>query len=335
MNSAPFNASAISDPLTTLKTQLCTKWWKLDSEPDDSTVFRYKLCIRNQKILDGQFKFLVQLNNDRTTKRRTPQIISTVTPAFDSAVFNFNKVSAAEVLLEDVAIDVGNDVVVTASFLINNSPMTPHHMLICPARAANLPQILTAPAIAVAVRVLRLFNDRSYRICYNSPGAWASVNHLHLHVLHVPQRLYVENVPLRPLNDKSTLASAVHRIDDQFGPVDGLAFRVAHTDSPVTVAEHVMRLVNALCERQIPHNIFFTIAEQDDSIIRIFVFPKEHHSATKEFSTFNVAACELSGYVTIGNADQYAIVNEAMIVAKMRAEVGGSCERIVDELGLE
>lgn len=350
------HAHAATSPL---KQRLCTKWSTLAAQPD-STAFRYKLSIRDEKTLDGKFKFFVQLNNDRTAKRRAPQIISTVTPAFDASAFNFNNVPAVEVLLPDVAIvtDGDDDVddktaakTTNVSFLVNNSPMTPHHMLVCPERAANQPQVLTASAVAVAVRLLRTFADRSYRLCYNSPGAWASVNHLHLHVLHVPARLYVENVPLQRIDGSNdddhhasttttTTTPVLYRIDGQFGPVDGLAFRVMPSDAPCAVGERVMRLVRGLCERQIPHNVFFTMAEHraddDDTnpaaIIRIFVFPKEHHSQAKEFSTMNMASCELSGYVTIGNADHYAIVSEEMIVARMRAEVGGACERIVGEL---
>lgn len=35
---------------------------------------------------------------------------------------------------------------------------------------------------------------RSFRIGYNSPGALASVNHLHLHLLYIERKLYLTEV---------------------------------------------------------------------------------------------------------------------------------------------
>lgn len=80
------------------------------------------------------------------------------------------------------------------TFLINNSPLTEHHILICPDLKGNLSQVLTASAVECGIEVLRQLNDRRYRIGYNSPGAWASVNHLHMHLLKIEEELYIERV---------------------------------------------------------------------------------------------------------------------------------------------
>lgn len=82
---------------------------------------------------------------------------------------------------------------VIVSYLINNSPLTKYHVLLCPQLAEQRSQILTDDAIKSAIDILSGFNDRCYRIGYNSPGALASVNHLHLQLLYVEQQLYIEN----------------------------------------------------------------------------------------------------------------------------------------------
>lgn len=78
------------------------------------------------------------------------------------------------------------------TFLINNSPLTKYHSLICPNVTENLPQILTLNSIRFATDVIMGINDRNYRIGFNSLGAFASVNHLHFHLIWIEEQLYVE-----------------------------------------------------------------------------------------------------------------------------------------------
>lgn len=80
------------------------------------------------------------------------------------------------------------------TFLINSSPLTRYHSLICPSLSDNLSQILTEQSIRFAVDVLRGFDDNCYRIGFNSLGALASVNHLHMHLMHIETDLFIENV---------------------------------------------------------------------------------------------------------------------------------------------
>lgn len=173
---------------TRVKLELTRRWNMLES---NTNVFRYKLNVTDSKLVGSQFKFLVQLNSDRTTKRRQPQQIPTLNPAFDANAFNFNKVMPEEVLLR---ITSGDDSFSVVSCLVNNSPLTKYHSLLCPDVTANQPQILTLAAVAFSVRLLQSFADNKYKIGYNSPGAHASVNHLHMHLIYLEERLFVEDV---------------------------------------------------------------------------------------------------------------------------------------------
>jgi GDP-D-glucose phosphorylase len=129
------------------------------------------------------------LNEDRTAKRRKPQKIDSITPKFNEDAFNFTKIDDSEYIFNVVYKPKS----MTVSFLINQSPLTLYHSLICPRLMDQLPQILTRDSIEFAMRLLLAMGDRKFRIGYNSPGALASVNHLHLHLISVTEELYVEN----------------------------------------------------------------------------------------------------------------------------------------------
>lgn len=77
-------------------------------------------------------------------------------------------------------------------FLINNSPLTKYHLLIVPEVEKNHPQVMTQVCIELAIEIMKSTEDKFIRLGYNSPGALASVNHLHLHLLHVDRELYTE-----------------------------------------------------------------------------------------------------------------------------------------------
>lgn len=86
------------------------------------------------------------------------------------------------------------------TFLVNNSPITKYHSLICPRLTDNQPQIITKESIEFAIDLITGLNDRSYRIGYNSLGAFSSVNHLHMHLINVPEKMYVEDAVSTQLN---------------------------------------------------------------------------------------------------------------------------------------
>lgn len=106
---------------------------------------------------------------------------------FNKNEFNFNKIDAREILLEITIQDV------LVSFLINNSPLTKYHLLIVPDVKANLPQIMNEKCLQIALEIIRSTEDNYFRIGYNSPGALASVNHLHVHLLYIEKDLYLED----------------------------------------------------------------------------------------------------------------------------------------------
>lgn len=318
--------SATGSP-TTLQTLICTRWTDLAHQ--SPSPFRYRLRdAPEQRTLAGRFAFFAQLNVDRCTKRRAPQTIATVRPAFDAAAFHFNRIAAAELLAEctQVAADIDCD----CSLLINCSPLTHWHTLLCPQRAAQRPQILTTDAVVCSVRLLRQhFPERRWRIGYNSPGAAASVNHLHLHLLHVDERLWVDDVRLAPYAPAT--ADRVWRIASD-RPTEAFVFRIDGDTRVSPVSADVGRLIERLCDRNVPHNVL--IANADAGEQRVFVFARAAHGSaqTKDVAAFNVAVCELSGFVPLGDAELYARLTEADVVERMAEQAGDVWGRLAPEV---
>lgn len=128
------------------------------------------------------------MNKDRSELRRKPQKIQSVKPEFKLNEFNFNKADSNEILFNILDEDS------RITFLINNSPLTKFHSLIVPDMITNQSQIIDKNCIKFGIRLMFLFNQRAFRVGYNSPGALASVNHLHMHLLYIEENLCVENV---------------------------------------------------------------------------------------------------------------------------------------------
>lgn len=124
--------------------------------------------------------------------RRVPQTITSIVQPFNENLFNFKKVNKCEVVLQCQS-QLNSELSGSTTFIVNNSPLTKFHTLICPRVNENLSQVITKECIEFAIDFLTGLNNRNYRIGYNSLGAFASVNHLHLHLLQIPEKLYIEN----------------------------------------------------------------------------------------------------------------------------------------------
>ena len=114
-----------------------------------------------------------QFDPDHSKMKRKP-LSATVPPVrkpVNRDEFNFTKVNDREVLLYTDE----------ATYLVNVSPLWFGHMLLVPSYRDVLPQVLTPEGIAVALKSLKRFRP-SVRLMFNSMAAWASVNHLHLHI---------------------------------------------------------------------------------------------------------------------------------------------------------
>lgn len=142
-----------------------------------------------QKKKTLQIVFILQLNPERNELRRTPQTLRTLREPFDENKFNFKQITTNELLS---ILDYNKEKI---SFIINKSPLTRYHIMICPNIEMGHKQQLTKSSLRFSIDFLRsLLSMEQYylRIGYNSPGASSSVNHLHLHLLAIEKELYID-----------------------------------------------------------------------------------------------------------------------------------------------
>lgn len=268
----------------------------------DRGLFRYHLGDLQTRILPGTMRYVAQLNISRGTERRKPQEILSVQQGFNPKQFNFNKINRDEVIGEMVKVTDGGPS--TMVVLINVSPLEFGHCLFVPDPSMCFPQVLTKFAIQSGMESVFLSSHPGFRVGFNSLGALASVNHLHLHGYYLNQQLSIESTAAEPLVPERSF----HLLLDFPG---GYLF-YATSEKVEEVARAVCRCTDFLVESNIAHNVFMTRGcppwdgGQDGDRhcrrgVRVVVFPRLSCFGCKEESAFNVALCELAGHLPFKN----------------------------------
>ncbi|XP_030385270.1 GDP-D-glucose phosphorylase 1 [Scaptodrosophila lebanonensis] len=294
-------------------------WMQLHSMPG---VFSYELNATKARVLSGKCNFYAELNKDRSMKRRLPQTIENLNPKFKPSHFNFNKVNTIEQLM----IIEHNDRQV--HMIVNKSPITQYHTLICPDVKKNLVQKITAESLLFCITFMRHINDGNIRIGYNSPGALASVNHLHYHLVHMPQDLYIDKVELEHLADGYT-----YRLSSKL-PTEAVCFVFNSNDTKALVrekVENIHRLTEWMCDQNLPHNLFITHDRRDlnkPGKVLVYVFARSKFCVTKDLAHFNVGFCELAGYIPLGDDTKLQSLTEKMVVERVR-DISGDAYKSV------
>ncbi|KAB5565578.1 hypothetical protein PHYPO_G00243210 [Pangasianodon hypophthalmus] len=284
-------------------------------------LFRYHLGDLETRVLPGECGYVAQLNIQRGIERRKPQVILSVQQQFDPKLFNFNKINSAEILFEMHKAEVisaeegraPNGSCASCAVIINASPLEFGHCLLVPEPSRCHPQILTPLALQIGVESLFLSADPGYRVGFNSLGAFASVNHLHLHGYYLNHALRIECARAELIFPSKSL----YRLVDF--PKAFMFYTDGHEDARATAAT-VCRLTDLLVERNIAHNVFMTRGchpdSEDEAVsslrhgVRIFIWPRVSCFGTKEESAFNVALCELAGHLPFKNREDYEGLDE-------------------------
>ncbi|KAJ8720973.1 hypothetical protein PYW08_006438 [Mythimna loreyi] len=304
----------IGDGSTTFISLLTTKWDEIHEAMD---VFRYKIDKLEERIVDGSY--LLQLNPDRQSKRRTPEEMNNIFQPFDEKKFNFNKVSPKEILfsIED---EGGNKHTV----LINVSPVSRYHSLLCPYVDKCLPQVVTPESLDLAVQIMFLIEDRTVRIGFNSICAFASVNHLHYHFFVEKNILAVEKVKWQNFKED------VYLLDKSF-PVPAFCFQVQRHSSTKTL----WKVLEYFLKKSIAHNILMTKIRRiggPEDVVNVIVWPRRNTNGAKKLAAFNVAVLELSGWFPIYDAESFKNLDAKGLEAELLKWVRDDFENICEEL---
>ncbi|KAK7878206.1 hypothetical protein WMY93_031158 [Mugilogobius chulae] len=287
------------------------------TERMDKGLFRYKLNDLQTRVLPGSCGYVAQLNIQRGVERRKPQEILSIQQEFNDKQFNFNKINPAEIIFEMTkCVKSANHLNVPSKMLVlvNVSPLEFGHCLFVPDPLQCYPQILTKFAIEVGIESVLLSSDPGFRVGFNSLGAFASVNHLHLHGYYLDHELALESIGV----EKLVPEKAFYRV------VDYHAGFVFYTEAKFVekVAENISKVTDFLVKHNIAHNLFLTrgcppchhkpsgTESSSRKGVRIFVWPRKSCFGAKEESALNVALCELAGHLPFKNKTDFEKATE-------------------------
>ncbi|XP_057693283.1 GDP-D-glucose phosphorylase 1 [Corythoichthys intestinalis] len=281
-------------------------------------LLRYTLGDLQTRILPGSCGFVAQLNVKRGIERRKPQEILSIKQVFNANQFNFNKINPDEIIFEmikdcDEEQKIGHQpckIVV----LVNVSPLEFGHCLFVPDPTRCFPQVLTRFSIQVGIESVLLSSDPAFRVGFNSLGAFASVNHLHLHGYYLKHKLNIESLPCRPVLP----GKGFHTLT---GFPSGFLF-YTESECVEVVANTIGHVTDFLVEANVAHNLFMTRGcppcEQNDNLlrkgVRIAVWPRVACFGTKEESALNVALCELAGHLPFKNKKDFELATESHVI---------------------
>lgn len=290
-------------------------------------LFRYHLGDLQTRILPGPHGYVAQLNIQRGIERRKPQEILSIQQEFNAKQFNFNKINPEEVICEmikdteqDRALEDNGQLFKPCRMvvLVNVSPLEFGHCLFVPDPSRCFPQVLTRFAIQVGIESVLLSSNPGFRVGFNSLGAFASVNHLHLHGYYLDHKLEIESVSVKPLVPEK----GFYRLPDF--PTGFLFY--AESEEVEKVARAICKVTDVLVDGNIAHNLFLTrgcqpcdyIQKEKDCCsrrgVRIAVWPRISCFGAKEESAFNVALCELAGHLPFKNKKDYELTTEKDVV---------------------
>lgn len=302
-------SSGTASSLTNFDTAVRAGW----TDRMDRGLFRYHLGDLQTRVLPGSHGFVAQLNIARGTERRKPQEILSIQQGFNPQQFNFNKINPDEVILEMEKDAPGGAEACRMLVLINVSPLEFGHCLLVPDPTLCLPQVLTKFAIQAGIESLFLSSDPGFRVGFNSLGALASVNHLHLHGYYLDQPLQIESMAAEPLVPDRGL----YRLLDFPG---GYLFYTT-SECVEDVAGAVCQCTDFLVESNTAHNVFMTRGCAPSAAggggdracrrgVRVALFPRVSCFGCKEESAFNVALCELAGHLPFKNRRDFELSTE-------------------------
>lgn len=84
--------------------------------------------------------------------------------------------------------------------------------------------------------------------------------------------------------------------------IKGFCIRVV-ADNLAVAASKAQKLIHFMCQHNVPHNVFICFEQQPNqpsTCLRLFIFPRAHLHENKAAAPFNVAFCEIAGYVPVG-----------------------------------
>lgn len=310
--------------------------------------FRYSIDSVREKVLPGKFRFLVQYQPNRSTNRRPPQNMTSVSQEFNPDKFNFTRINRKNELvceLRNKDCDKSPGVPAKAEardvVIINVSPIDLGHCLLVPELELCQPQILTIHGIQLALAAILLSGRPDMKLAFNSLCGYASVNHQHFHLYYQSHHLPVQGLPLTRVS-RGTGNCILHTMDIDCYPAPAWVWLLKMDSMRISqdaeeVSSQVFRVTSWMTAQDIAHNLLITRGSDvsggdDHSHVRIIVWARETVRGAKDSRAFVMAVCELSGQMLVYDEETYGNISEDEIVRAMGDTVQETYSRTKEDV---
>lgn len=257
-------------------------------------VFKYKVDKEVERKRVGRLRAM--FNPGRSAKPKPPDVgISMAKVDADFSIYrshnpeerNYNRINESEVVAEGLDLKGVN-----AEIIVNIFPFVRGHVLITPDRKKGHNQYFIPKAATVALEALRKINRKSYKITYNSWGAFGSVNHLHLQGLDYEENSGEEKMPVEGAKRNPPFERegvSVSTLSDWL-----LKGFVLTSDNAEALSSKLIGLTTILHRKNQPFNIIFTY---DGSKYDVYVLPRKYEKLSVSKLGTGVAYLEVGGEV--------------------------------------
>ncbi|KAM3716205.1 GDP-D-glucose phosphorylase [Dirofilaria immitis] len=305
---------------------LISKW----EDAEKSKLLNYDLnCM--YKLLEGDFNFSVQLNVERGERRRKPMHFRSVREPFNNLRWNFTKLKEDEILLYLRRQDhlLSSDPLDRHVVAVNAAPLGRGHSLLLPSINRCTPQILSEVAVRLATDTMLLARDNSFHVLFNSLLAFASINHLHLHLLTWPYDSDLINRRCEHLFDN------IYVIKWPIWFTYVIVLQLTDSEQYEKFVMNITRCADYLSTHEVAHNIFFSRAQplrtsgaiqsEDKAnvlpqLVTAYIFPRVAVVGAKPARNFSPASLELSGCLTAYTYQFFETVTEEGALRIMNEE---------------
>eukprot|EP00884_Botryococcus_braunii_P009950 jgi/Botrbrau1/18957/Bobra.0581s0002.1 len=183
---------------------------------------------------------------------------------------------------------------------------------------SNIPQLISEDTLLLALQYCHFADNPYFRMCYNSLGAYGTVNHLHFQAYYLQAPFAVERAPTEPIPG-AVVPDGVRVTQLAQYPVRGLCWEAGSDPEGLhSLAAAVSQCCQRLQEANVPHNMFVV-----DSGHRLFMYPNAFAAAKASgkvpeslLDTQVDPACfEISGHMVFKRAEDYNEASEEGIAA--------------------
>ncbi|VDK61762.1 unnamed protein product [Onchocerca ochengi] len=284
-------------------------------------LLNYDLNCELYKLLEGDFNFSIQLNVERGERRRKPMHFRALREPFSNLRWNFTKLKENEILFYLRCKDhsLSSDPLDRHVVAVNAAPLRRGHSLLLPSIDRCTPQVLSEVAVRLATDTMLLARDNSFHVLFNSLLAFASINHLHLHLLTWPYDSDLINRRCEHLFDN------IYVVKRPIWFAYAIVLQLTGPEQYEKFVMNITRCADYLSTHEVAHNIFFSRAQplrtsgaiqsEDKTnvlpqLVTAYIFPRVAVVGAKPARSFSPASLELSGCLTAYTYQFFETVTE-------------------------